>query len=388
MRSMFPKKMRAAALVLMLAALTGCGAQSAGQAKILEEEVKTTSANLKTAQAQVADLHREYSMSANVVYAKKYVVRLQADDAQFVEHMVNVGQEVKAGDVISVFRKQGDNIRLTAISLELDELDAEREDGLADRAEQMEALQERIDDKEPDANGYISARGSMELQIMQMEMEKLRLEQEQFLLRLDERERLLKAERSKLKQAEEDLVVTAPVDGFVSSLQYMTPGKACSRGQQLMVINDPAQVMLVAEAGVLGQFRMGQPVTIQYGRGNAAISVKGHVVASDNVLPTEFRTGKAYIMIDESLSSQLIDGAQIMSALQVSASARVTSVEMELQNVLLVPRDAVQFDNSKPYTELVEGTGSVMRYVQAGPNDGENIMILAGLDEGETVIVK
>ena len=135
---MFRKKECLAALLAGFMLLTGCTAQTTGQAKLLQEEVKTTSANLKTVQVTRGTLQREFSMNANVVFPDREVVRLQADEAQYVEHQVIVGQEVKKGDVIAVFRKQTDDIRLTAIELELEQLEAQRQDGLDDRAEQME----------------------------------------------------------------------------------------------------------------------------------------------------------------------------------------------------------------------------------------------------------
>ena len=93
-------------------------------------------------------------------------------------------------------------------------------------------------------------------------------------------------------------------------------------------------------------------------------------------------------MLDGALSQEIISGAQIMSAMQISASVKVSSVEVDLRNVQIVPRDAVQYDNTKAYVELVDGTSTSLRYVQAGPNDKENIMILAGLEQGDTVIDK
>ena len=388
MRFMCRKQVRTMALGLLVLLLSGCGAQTVEPAKILAEEVKITSNNLKTAQVQSGDLRREHTMSADVVHAKKTHVRLQADGAMFVEHKVNIGQEVKRGDVLSVFRKQGDNVRLTEIRYELEELDTSRQDGLEDRAEQMEELQEQIDLYLPDSNGSNDVASNLQLEILEMQMEKLQLEQEQFLLRLDEQERLLKEERRKLLEAEEELIVTAPVDGIVETVQYMMPGRECSRGDVVVVLYDPTQLMLVADGGILGQFRMGQPVEIQAGRFNDVMTLPGHVVAADNVLPTDLRCGKSYIVLDGALSQEIISGAQIMSAMQISASVKVSSVEVDLRNVQIVPRDAVQYDNTKAYVELVDGTSTSLRYVQAGPNDKEKIMILAGLEQGDTVITK
>ena len=384
---MYRKHMRILALGLLLILLAGCGAQTEGTAKILMEEVTIASTNLKTAQAQIGDLQREHTTNASVLFAKKTIVRLQADDAQFVEHQVNIGQEVKAGDVLTVFRKRSDNIRLTEIKYELEELETSRTDGLDDRAEQMEELLERMEPYLEDAaDGTMGPRSRQQLDTLYMEQEKLQLEQEQFLLRLKEQERKLKQERKKLQEAEEELILTAPVDGIVESVQYMTPGQSCDRGQSIVVLYDPSQLMLVADSGILGDLRMGQQVQLQYGRYDSTITVPGHVVAADNALPADLRTGKAYIALDAELEAAVLNSAQIASALQVSAQVKVTSLDVDLQDVLVVPRDAVQHDNYKAYVEIADGMSTSLRYVQTGPNDTKNIMILTGLDEGAVVI--
>ena len=388
MRSMCPKKMRAFALGVMLILLAGCSAQSAGEVKILTEDVKTGSQSLKSVTVQRGSLQREQTLSANVAFAKKTTVRLQADDAQFVEHLVNVGQEVKQGDVLSVFRKRGDNIRLTEIRYELEELETARKDGLEDRAELFEEMQESIDAVKPNSHGYSNAQNELQLQILNMEMEKLQLEQEQFLLRLDEQERLLKEERKKLQQAEEELTVTAPVDGYVESVQYITPGQDCSRGQALVVLHDPAQIILVAENSLMGQLSMGQPVELRAGRYNSVMTVPGVVVSADNALPSELRNGKAYIALDIALDPSLANQVQLMSVVQNITTVKVNTTDMNLQDVLILPRDAVRYDNTKAYVEVINGTGTTLRYVNIGPTDRDNVMILGGLDEGDEVLNK
>ena len=383
---MFRKQMRVLALGLLAVLLAGCGAQTVQEAKILHEGKQTLSSNLKTAQAQYGSLQREHMTNASVTFAKKTNVRLQADGAQFVEHMVTIGQKVEKGDVLTVFRKQGDNIRLTEIAYELEELETSRKDGLEDRAEQKEDLIKSMEPYLPNSNGEYDVRSAQKLAVLNMQLEKMQLEQEQFLLRLQEQERKLKQERQKLLEAEEELILTAPVDGYVETVQYMTPGQSCARGQIVVVIHDPTKLMMVADAGILGDLRMGQEVTLQYGRYDSVMTMPGHVIAADNALPADLRSGKAYIVLDAELDPSVVDVAQIASALQVSAYVKVTSMDVDLENVLVVPRDAVQFDSYKAYVEVVDGASTSLRYVQAGSSDKENTMILTGLDEGTVVI--
>ena len=373
---MFRKKGRLAALVAGFVLLTGCAAQTTGQAKLLQEEVKTTSANLKTVQAFTGSLQREFSMNAEVVYPEREVVRLQADEAQDVEHLVNQGQEVKAGDVIAVFRKQTDDIRLTAIELELEQLETQRQDGLDDRAEQMEELIEQIEDLTPPLGEANSVRDNLKLENLQMQLEKMQIEQQRFEKQLDEQVRQLKQERKQLKDAQAELNVTAPVDGEIESIQYMVPGSMCTRGQPVVIIHNPDRIILKADKGTMGEFRVGQKVRISYGKRNDRSETTGCVVAADNLLDEAQKTEFAYIELDEEIDPGLLMGVQVYA------------MNMYIEDVLLLPRNAVQYDGGKAYVEVVSGAGTSVRYVITGPNDGENIMILAGLEEGTAVLEK
>lgn len=372
---MYRKGCAALALVMALM-LAGCAAQTADQPKLLQEEIKTASSNLKVVNVCRGDLQREYSSQVNVAYADTTTVRLQVDDALYVEHTVNNGDKVQAGDVIAVFRKRSDDVRLTAIALELEELKAQREDGLNERAEQMEDLMELMEEVAPDMNGYNDARSSAQLHIYALELKKMQLEQEQFLLQLSEQERKLKKERQELKETEEDLRVTAPVDGVIDSLTYLIPGSQCSRGQAIAMIRNPESLMMVAATGTLGEFRVGQEVSVSYGRRNARLSTTGRVVAADNLLDEAHKMGYSVIKLEEDIPVDQL------------GNSNATSMRMDVHDVLILPRDAVEHEGGKSYVEVVTGTTASVRYVTSGLSDGDNIMILAGLEENTPVIDK
>ena len=80
--------------------------------------------------------------------------------------------------------------------------------------------------------------------------------------------------------------------------------------------------------------------------------------------------------LDEEIDPGLLMGVQVYA------------MNMYIEDVLLLPRNAVQYDGGKAYVEVVSGAGTSVRYVITGPNDGENIMILAGLEEGTAVLEK
>ena len=69
-------------------------------------------------------------------------------------------------------------------------------------------------------------------------------------------------------------------------------------------------------------------------------------------------------------------------------NATVYSAQLQLDDVPILPRTAVLYDNGTPYVNLVQEGAVGKRIVLTGPNDGSSVMILAGLDPDEAVAVK
>ena len=127
-------RLAAALLALLLAGtLTACAGGEAAQGPLLLTAAGEQAANERTVRVERGTLVQEFRASASVQSVREVTVYLEAEDAQFVEHRVQNGQRVEEGDVLSVFRKRSDNVRLAEIEVELQGLAAEREDGLYDR---------------------------------------------------------------------------------------------------------------------------------------------------------------------------------------------------------------------------------------------------------------
>ena len=138
-------RLAAALLAALLAgALTACAGGEAAQGPLLPTAAGEQAANERTVRVERGTLVQEFRASASVQSVREVTVYLEAEDAQFVEHRVQNGQRVEAGDVLSVFRKRSDNVRLAEIEVELQGLAAEREDGLYDRDKADEDLREQL----------------------------------------------------------------------------------------------------------------------------------------------------------------------------------------------------------------------------------------------------
>lgn len=156
----------------------------------------------------------------------------------------------------------------------------------------------------------------------------------------------------------------------------MSTGTPCSRGQIIAVIYDPAQLLVEINTGSREDFRVGQNVVVTYGGRNSQKTTTGRVVAADNVLKAENKVGRAYVALDEPIEAEKL------------TNLKVTTRHIYVDNVLILPRDAVQHDNAKPYVEVAVGSSTSVRYILTGPGDGTNISVLAGLEEDTAVINK
>ena len=282
---MCSKRRLLAALLLALACVAGCTAQSSGEAKLLTDGQAGAPSNVRTAELATGSLYKEFSMSAEVSYVRRTVARLDQDGAQYVETCVSAGQTVQAGDVLAVFRGQGDELRLTAIAQELARLETETQDALYDLDKQREQLLEQRAQVSGTPDGFSTYRDSVSREVIDMQLERLELQRQQIELRAAERERALKAERGELQSAGTRIEIVAPEDGVVGQVQYLTAGAQYPRGQAVITLYDPDEFLLLVGEGLTGALRVGQRVEVEYGRFNQRTRLAGTVVAADSALP-------------------------------------------------------------------------------------------------------
>lgn len=202
---------------------------------------------------------------------------------------------------------------------------------------------------------------------------------------------LADAEES-LRQAKdnlEDYTITSPISGTVIEKNYKAGDKfdPSTASEALAVIYDLSELsftMNVSELDV-SQLQVGQAVTF----------------TSDALEGKTFRGYVDKININGTTSSGntnypvtivVEDGEGLYPGMNVSATILVE----ELGNVLTVPSEAIQRGNTVYVAgegalngdgQLVDITKLESRQVEIGQADSENIEILSGLEEGETVYI-
>lgn len=180
--------------------------------------------------------------------------------------------------------------------------------------------------------------------------------------------------------AVEAATLYAPFDGTVLAI-YVSPNDSVGAGQPVMLLADLRQLQLDAQVTEMdiSRIELGQAVRVSFD------VYPGRLFAGEVIqLPhqTMNQSGMVYYRVITSL-----DHHEALIRLGMYANVRI--VIGERQDVLTIPAAAVRYDDAgKTYVSLKRPDGTVVpRSVDLGINDGIAAEVLAGLEEGDTVMV-
>jgi len=183
-----------------------------------------------------------------------------------------------------------------------------------------------------------------------------------------------------LETAQEELaatVVRAPFDGVVLSTD-LNPGDLVSRGALLLTFADLSRVRLRAEVDEfdIGKVEVGQSVSISSDAvGESALKSKVERISP----AAEVVNNISIFKVSTVLGNE--DGN-----LRPGMSADV-SILIRADKGLVVPSKAVSTVRSRSYLKVFAEEEVQTRRVEVGADDGVNVVVLEGLEEGELVVV-
>jgi multidrug efflux pump subunit AcrA (membrane-fusion protein) len=186
--------------------------------------------------------------------------------------------------------------------------------------------------------------------------------------------------------------ITAPIAGLVVMQQVFRSGEMgqiqegdqVSAGQALMKVVDPFSMQ--AEAAVnqsdSSEFRIGQKAVVGLDA-FPELRFKGHVYS---IGALAIRSGRENFYVRSVPVRIAVDGRDARFIPDLSAWA---DVEVERrENVLLVPREAVQLEGGESVVYVKGASGFEKRTVEAGSRNGTHAVVLAGLQAGEEVALE
>ena len=166
--------------------------------------------------------------------------------------------------------------------------------------------------------------------------------------------------------------LTTPISGVVEAVN-VTENNFTSAGTAAFVIsngNNKTVTFYVTEQVRKG-LELGQPVTVEYS-GNtyegAITEISGVVDAAVGQFEVE----------------AVIDGAQ---DLPDGLSVELTTTAYQADDALLIPSDALYFENGEAYVYLMQDGAAVRANVEIGLYTADTIAVTGGLSQGDQVIV-
>ena len=307
---------------------------------------------------------KESTFSATEYYPCSRDVVCPEEGRIFAEYAVSRGDQVKAGDVLVRLSTQRDSIALTKLQRELARL---QEEFASAKAEKQDAIAQM----EAAANAAADATEKEQLQIKAAIM-RTQLEQFCYLqqLEIDQKQQ----EADACQKAQTVLELTAPIDGLVTALAQKEPEDPVNAGEVLVTLVDTG-VRLLQVSDPVAELRINMPVTITVGRGNNQKTMTGTVIASEEAIGQQYRKGYAYVRIDPEFEDAALRDARVIANI------------VEIDNVLMVNRRAVELENGKTYVTVLANGVQQRRVILLGMSGVENAWIVAGVAEGDTLIL-
>lgn len=360
--------MRRLAAFLLAVLLMGASAeaQETEQQDIIDaSQLTPQQINYKTTEVIAGSFVKEATSSASEYYPLTYDVQFGQSNAKFVEFTVKRGETVKAGDVLARFYITGSDVAFTRMEKNLTRTKEETEKGISTREEAISRQRAQIAAM---ADGYEKEKALLALRKLETELEKYIHSQNYSIANQTKAYEEEKARRA-------NNVLISPVDGVVTEMAYKKADDAVSASETLVTISSE-EVLLLRVKNDGGSLRYNMPVVVKSGNNKQQVILSGRVVAADDVIPEQERTGYAFIELDPYDTEEIR-----LRALKVTVNT------IQLDNVTLVKRTAATLEAGKYYVTKLKDGMVQKRYIKFGMSNTEYTWAMTGVEAGETLII-
>jgi RND family efflux transporter MFP subunit len=183
-------------------------------------------------------------------------------------------------------------------------------------------------------------------------------------------------ERAKIDM--EKTEIKAPFDGVIVNLPHYSPGVKAESGKPMVGIMDYSQMYMEINLpeSVIGYVKPEHAVHItHYTLPNDTLA--GVVNELSPAISMETRTFKGRILIRN-------DKLLLRPGMFVKADIIVDNAE----NSIIIPKEVVQSNRNRKFVYIVEKNTAVLRNIQTGLEDENNVQVLRGLDENDNLVVR
>lgn len=172
-----------------------------------------------------------------------------------------------------------------------------------------------------------------------------------------------------------DANITAPVDGVVSQKLLDVGAMAGPTSPIVSIISKKVEVGINVEESKLGLVTLGEKAIVT-APAFPGVTFPASVIAAPPTVDPKSRTALVRLApVDP--KGQLKPGM----------FAQVSLVAQHLKNVLVVPQSAIVNNNGQTFVYLVNNGVIKVQAVSVGVSDNNNVEIVSGLSEGQTVVI-
>ena len=169
----------------------------------------------------------------------------------------------------------------------------------------------------------------------------------------------------------------APFAGEITDLTGRKVGDRLNAWEYMGRLTGQEPLLLQVN-NTYGEFRLGETVSVTHGTARDRIEIQAQVVADHTLLGPELVASTAWLALE---------GISARDAIQ-AINPKVTVHQQQIEDVLMLPRQAVIRQNQDFYVNLSTDSGIVRRYVQVGNWNSKDYWIVDGLEEGDTVVIE
>ncbi len=383
------KKMKSISLLLgvtLLLSITGCGGetqQSTGQDITLIDPVNTAAAY---EEAAYRDLYEAEIYAATVV---PYTEEFSCENNMVFDHFgAYPGEEVKAGQTLIYSNTDSFDREIESLEKQIENLDngyeeykESIEEQLADQRERLNGLQSYMDAYNANPSSYNQAVADKQLigpyRTTEHAINTLELG-------LSQRTELYKLDRAhyinllnNVKNNKKENTIESKMSGTLVGINALNQGDYIAKDITVAAVGDLDQKLLKCQ--YLNATTVKKAADIY-----ALVNGKRYEVEHHAMEPTEYvsLTSKGetvyatFSIIDENNEVNIGDYAVIVM------------VKDERDNVLSIPKAAIQRDDNGSFVYLIKDGIGVQTYITLGMSDDAYTEILSGLSEGDKIMIE
>lgn len=300
-----------------------------------------------------------------ITYQEK--AKIESGTMVFNEFLVSEMDYVKAGDPIASVSPETDSISIKEAELSLQRLKTQYEEAVKSREESIADRDEIYRNLKTDEEKKIRL---LQWQIADLNWQKTEASY---------KERIKSSEDSiaEQKKRANTKTISAEHSGYVYSLEKIEAGTYLKNGQNLLVLVPTNNLYLeMNDKDMIYTYGKQYTVTVRVGRNNKyefeAYTINPPLCS----LYFNMNTGKAYLIVNAQMATNI-----------PRASITVSGVASTIENVLLVPYDAVEKEDNCCFVTVMNEDGTIARLpFISGGNNRNYYWVISGLDAGMKVI--